>query len=50
MSFVRLGETFGNRDHTTVMSSVQKIEKKIEEDGQMMREVRTLEKEVGLVS
>lgn len=48
MSFVRLGETFGNRDHTTVMNSVQKIEKKIEEDGQMMREVRTLEREVGL--
>ena len=50
MSFVRLGETFGNRDHTTVMNSVQKIEKKIEEDGQMMREVRTLEREVGLTA
>ncbi len=48
MSFVRLGETFGNRDHTTVMHAVEKIGKKIEDDGQLLRELRTIEREVGL--
>ncbi len=50
MSFVRLGESFSNRDHTTVMHAVEKIENKITEDPQLMREVRTLEREVGLVT
>ncbi len=49
MSFVRLGETFNHRDHTTVMHACEKIEKKLEEDGQLFREVRTIEREVGLV-
>lgn len=48
MSFVRLGETFSNRDHTTVMHAVGKIENKIQEDAQLLREVRTIEREVGL--
>jgi chromosomal replication initiator protein len=48
MSYVRLGETFSNRDHTTVMNAVRKIEGKIEDDPQLLREVRTLEREVGL--
>lgn len=50
MSYVRLGESFSNRDHTTVMHAVTKIEKKMLEDAQLMREVRTIEKEVGLVA
>ncbi len=49
MSFVRLGESFSNRDHTTVMHAVEKIENKLSEDPQMLREIRTLEREVGLV-
>ena len=49
MSFVRLGESFGNRDHTTVMHAVEKIEGKLSEDPQLLREVRTLEREVGFV-
>ena len=48
MSFVRLGESFSNRDHTTVMHAVEKIENKLSEDPQLLREVRTLEREVGL--
>ncbi len=48
ISFVRLGETFSNRDHTTVMHAVGKIENKIQEDAQLLREVRTIEREVGL--
>jgi chromosomal replication initiator protein len=50
MSFVRLGETFSHRDHTTVMHAVDKIERKIEDDAQMMREIRTIQKEVGLAA
>lgn len=50
MSYVRLGESFSNRDHTTVMHSVVKIEKKLEEDAQLMREIRTIEREVGLAT
>jgi chromosomal replication initiator protein len=50
MSFVRLGESFSNRDHTTVMHAVGKIETKIQDDAQLMREVRTIEREVGLAA
>ncbi len=50
MSFVRLGESFSNRDHTTVMHAVGKIEKKMEEDAQLLREIRTIEREVGLAA
>ncbi len=49
MSFVRLGESFSNRDHTTVMHAVTKITNKLAEDPQLLREVRTLEREVGFV-
>lgn len=50
MSYVRLGESFSNRDHTTVMHAVEKIEKKLEEDAQLVREIRTIEREVGLAA
>jgi len=48
MSYVRLGESFNNRDHTTVMNAVEKITSKLDDDPQLKREVRTIEKEVGL--
>ncbi len=48
MSYVRIGQAFSHRDHTTVMHAVDKIEKKIQEDAQMLREIRAIEKEVGL--
>lgn len=48
MSYVRLGESFSHRDHTTVMHAVDKIEKRMTEDPQLMREVRAIEREVGL--
>ena len=31
MSFPKIGSDFGNRDHTTVMHAVNKIEKEIKE-------------------
>lgn len=48
MSYVRLGENFNNRDHTTVMHAVEKITSKLDDDPQLKREVRTIEREVGL--
>lgn len=49
MSLVRIGEIFSHRDHTTVMNAVEKIEASIVKDAQLLREVRTLERELGLV-
>lgn len=49
MSYVRLGEAFSNRDHTTVMNAVEKIEHKLQNDPQLLREVRAIEQEVGVV-
>lgn len=49
MSHVRIGELFSGRDHTTVMNAVEKIESKMQNDPQMLREVRALEKELDFV-
>lgn len=49
VSFVRLGEIFSNRDHTTVMNACDKIEQKMQGDPQLLREVRALEQELGFV-
>lgn len=49
MSYVSLGQSFSNRDHTTVMHAVGKIENRLNEDAQLLREVRTIEREIGLV-
>ena len=46
MSYVRLGELFSNRDHTTVMNAVDKIGKKMHDDAQLLREMRALEQEL----
>ncbi len=49
MSFVRVGEMFSGRDHTTVMNAYEKIEKTLQRDPQLLREVRALEKELEFV-
>jgi len=49
LSYVRLGEIFSNRDHTTVMNAVRKIEAKMQNDPQLLREMHAIEREVGLV-
>lgn len=49
MSYVRLGEAFSGRDHTTVMNACEKIEAKMQNDPQLLREVRALEQELGVV-
>ena len=49
MSQVRIGELFSGRDHTTVMNACEKIDAKLQNDQQMLREVRALEKELDFV-
>lgn len=49
MSYVNIGAVFGNRDHTTVMNAFSKIEKALQDDPQLLREVRALEQELELV-
>jgi len=48
MSFVRLGEQFSNRDHTTVMNACEKTEGRMQNDAQLLREVHAIETELGL--
>ncbi len=48
-SYVRIGEIFSNRDHTTVMNSYNKIEEMLQNDHQLLREMRALEKEMDFV-
>lgn len=42
-SFPELGRAFGNRDHTTVMSAVRRVEKMIEEDPQVNAHLEAIE-------
>jgi len=48
-SYVRIGEIFSNRDHTTVMNAYNKIEQMLQNDHQLLREMRALEKELDFV-
>ena len=49
MSYVRLGELFSNRDHTTVMNAVGKITGRMQDDSRLLREVRAIERELNFV-
>jgi chromosomal replication initiator protein len=48
MSLTQLGQRFSGRDHSTVLHAVSKIEKKLNEDTQLLREIRAIEEEVGV--
>jgi chromosomal replication initiator protein len=48
MSYVRIGEMFSGRDHSTVMHAVEKIQKKTQTDQQLLREIHALESELGI--
>lgn len=49
MSYVRIGEAFSGRDHTTVMNACAKIDQRMQNDPQLLREVHALERELNFV-
>ena len=46
VSFVRIGELFSNRDHATIMYSVNKIEKMLKTDDKMLTVINKLKKQL----
>ncbi len=48
LSYVRIGELFSGRDHTTVMNAMSKMESRQLNDPQLLREIRALEGELKL--
>jgi chromosomal replication initiator protein len=47
-SFPELGRAFGNRDHTTVMSAVRKIESQREDDAQLRAHLEAIERKLAV--
>ncbi len=48
LSLVTLGEMFSNRDHTTVINAVKKIEERMNNNSQLLREIHAIEQEAGV--
>ena len=48
-SFPRIGTEFGGKDHTTVMHSVEKIEKEIKTNKDLANIIEKLKKDIGIV-
>lgn len=46
--YEQIGESFGGKNHTTVMHAVEKIEQQLEKDRQLLRDVNSIKKEMGL--
>jgi chromosomal replication initiator protein len=46
-SFPELGRAFGNRDHTTVMSAVRKVEHLRTSDAEVRAHIEALERKLG---
>ena len=42
MSYPEIGKRFGNRDHTTIMHAVRKIEELMEQDTSMCHDINLL--------
>ena len=46
ISLPKIGESFGGRDHTTVIHAISKIEKQLESDTALQKTIMQLEKEI----
>ena len=46
ISLPKIGESFGGRDHTTVIHAIAKIEKQLETDASLQKTIHQLEKEI----
>ncbi|HKL73077.1 MAG TPA: chromosomal replication initiator protein DnaA [Candidatus Onthovivens sp.] len=46
MSYKKIGDTFSNRDHSTIMHSVQYVEKQLKKDSQMCTVIEELNKRI----
>lgn len=44
----RIGQSFGNRNHTTVMHAVKRIKERLKNDAQLLRDLNAIVKEVGI--
>lgn len=49
MPFARIGLEFGNRDHSTIMSSFERMSKHLKDDEQLQRALYQIEKKLGLL-
>jgi chromosomal replication initiator protein len=48
VSLGQLGERFSGRDHSTVLHSIQKIDLLLNQDPHLLREIHTIEREMGV--
>lgn len=48
LSLNKIGQALGNRDHTTVMHSVERVKEQIKNDRQLLRDVNAITREVGI--
>lgn len=46
ISLPKIGESFGGRDHTTVIHAISKIEKQLETDAELQKTIMQLEKDI----
>ncbi|MBU0981070.1 chromosomal replication initiator protein DnaA, partial [Patescibacteria group bacterium] len=47
-SYEKIGEDFGGKNHTTVMHSCEKIVRQLKKDQNLLRDVNSIKKEMGL--
>ncbi len=47
-SFEQIGEFFGGKNHTTVIHACEKMEQRLNRDKQLLRDVNSIKKEMGL--